>query len=77
VHHEGERLRVHLVDQPVEACDLRLAIGRIAQRAERDVACRQRRERRATSQKSEKQENQGQTTFSPSPSMKAENVVCP
>jgi len=77
VHHEGERLRVHLVDQPVDACDLRLAIGRIAQRAERDVACRQRRERRATSQKSEQQENQGQTTFSAFIDGDGENVVCP
>jgi hypothetical protein len=53
VHHEGERLRVHLVDQQLEARDLRLAIGRIAQRAERDVACRQRRERRAAGNQQE------------------------
>jgi hypothetical protein len=47
VHHEGERLLVHLVDQPVEASDLRVAVGRVAERAERELARRQRRQRRA------------------------------
>ena len=34
VHDEGERLRVHLVDQRVEALDLGLGVGRVAQHAE-------------------------------------------
>jgi hypothetical protein len=54
VHHEGERLAVDLLDQPVEALDLRLRIGRIAEQAERQLARRQRLERRAAGQQRER-----------------------
>jgi hypothetical protein len=47
VHHERERLRVDLVDQPVKPLDLRVGVGRVAQNAEGELARRQRRERRA------------------------------
>jgi hypothetical protein len=47
VHHELERLRVHLVDQPVETLDFELGIGRVAEDGEADLARGQRRERRA------------------------------
>ena len=47
VHHELERLRVHLVDQPVEPLDLGIGVGRIAQHAERELARRHRRKWRA------------------------------
>ncbi|HET9352043.1 MAG TPA: hypothetical protein VFO02_12035 [Burkholderiales bacterium] len=45
MHYELERLRVHLVDQPVETLDFELGIGRVAEDAESDLARRQRRKR--------------------------------
>jgi hypothetical protein len=45
VHHKVERLRVHLVDQPVETLDFELGIGRVAEDAEADLARGQRRKR--------------------------------
>jgi hypothetical protein len=53
VHHEGERLRVHLVDQPVNTLDLRVAVGRVAEDAEGELAGRQRRKRRAAGDEQE------------------------
>jgi hypothetical protein len=48
VHHEGERLGVDLIDQPVEPLDLRFGVRRVAQDAEAELVRRQRRQRRAT-----------------------------
>jgi hypothetical protein len=45
VHYEFQRLRVHLVDQPVETLDFELGIGRVAEDAEADLARGQRRKR--------------------------------
>jgi hypothetical protein len=47
VHYEFQRLRVHLVDQPVETLDFELGIGRVAEDAEGEFPAGQRRERRA------------------------------
>jgi len=74
VHDEGEGLRVHLVDQQVEPFGFGIRVGGVAKDAEGDRTGGKWRKRRATG---EQNENQGQTTFSPSPGMKAENVVCP
>ncbi|HSA69341.1 MAG TPA: hypothetical protein VLF65_07015 [Burkholderiales bacterium] len=45
MHYEFQRLRVHLVDQPVETLDFELGIGRVAEDAEADLARGQRRKR--------------------------------
>jgi hypothetical protein len=64
MHDERERLRVHLVDQPIETLHFIGVVGGVAQHPERKLALRERRERsRTTAQQKENQE--------------PENVVCP
>jgi hypothetical protein len=50
VHHELERLGIDLVDQPLEALDLEVGVGGVAEDAEADLARGQRRKRRAPRQ---------------------------
>jgi hypothetical protein len=45
--HESQRLGVDLIDQPVEALDLQVGIGRVAQDTEAELPRGQRRKRRA------------------------------
>jgi len=53
VHHEFQRLGVHLVDQPLQPLGFELGIGGVAEDAEADLARGQRRERRAARQQQE------------------------
>jgi hypothetical protein len=58
VHHEGERLRVHLVDQPIEPLHFVGRVGRIPEHAESDLT--RRKGLRAAREDNEKQ---GETRF--------------
>ncbi len=57
VNDESELLRVHFVDQDVEALDLGFGVGRVAEQAEGERARGQRREGRATRQQDKKKKS--------------------